>query len=67
MCTCVCEHVCAVPMEARKGIDPLEWELQVLEHPVWVLGTEFGKSSKSFKAPSSLLTFFLLLMYPRFA
>lgn len=26
----VCEHVCAVPMEARKGIDPLERELQVL-------------------------------------
>lgn len=40
-------HVCLVPKEARRVLDPLQLELWTVELPYWVLGMKPGSSGRT--------------------
>ncbi|CAO2608997.1 Butyrophilin-like protein 2, partial [Lemmus lemmus] len=71
---CVCAlYVCSVPMEARRGSDILELELEVIVRPLWVLGIKPRSSRRTISAlkhwtvsPDPLLLFYFRTSYSVF-
>lgn len=51
LCVCVgCVYICECSAhgEQKRTFDPVELELQVVvSHPMWVLGTRLGSSSRA--------------------
>lgn len=40
-CLCACHSCASARGEQKKVMDPLGMELQIMGHPLWVLGTKF--------------------------